>query len=103
MADEMGGVGISVEVAYAEEERQWLVRLELPEHATVEAALAAFRARLPDLVLPERFAVGIYGQVVARTRRLANSDRVEIYRPLPEDPRATRRRVARAGGTMDKR
>jgi uncharacterized protein len=103
MPETAGGDVITVEVAYAEPERQWLLRLELPHQATVEAALAEFRARLADLVLPERFQVGIYGQVVARSRRLASGDRVEIYRPLREDPRETRRRVARTGGTMDKR
>jgi uncharacterized protein len=91
---------ISVEVAYAEPERQWLLRLTLPAHATVERAVGEFRARLPELLLPEKFQVGIFGQPVTRDRQLANGDRVEIYRPLREDPRDTRRRIARAGGTM---
>jgi uncharacterized protein len=95
-----GSEPIAVEVAYAERERQWLLRLELPANATVEAALSEFRARLPALVLPTEFQVGIFGQVVARSRRLSSGDRLEIYRPLREDPRDTRRRVARAGGTM---
>jgi uncharacterized protein len=91
---------INVEVAYAEPERQWLLRLTLPADATVEQALGEFRAQLPALLLPDKFQVGIFGQPVARGRQLANGDRVEIYRPLREDPRDTRRRIARAGGTM---
>ena len=94
---------ITVEVAYAEPERQWLLRLQLPADATVVAALSEFRARLPGLALPPEPKVGIFGQPVPLSRRLAAGDRVEIYRPLREDPRATRRRVARAGGTMGRR
>ena len=91
---------VTVEVAYAEPERQWLLRLELPADATVEAAISEFRARLPGLALPPELRAGIFGQVVPLSRRLATGERVEIYRPLREDPRTTRRRIARSGGTM---
>jgi putative ubiquitin-RnfH superfamily antitoxin RatB of RatAB toxin-antitoxin module len=91
---------VTVEVAYAEPERQWLLRLELPADATVEAAISEFRARLPGLALPLDLKVGIFGQVVPLSRRLVTGERVEIYRPLREDPRTTRRRIARTGGTM---
>ena len=91
---------ITVEVAYAEPERQWLLRFELAAPATVEMALREFRARLPTVALPPEIKVGIFGQPVPLSRRLMTGDRVEIYRSLREDPRAARRRIARSGGTM---
>ena len=97
---EAGTGPVTVEVAYAEPERQWLLRLELPANATVEVALREFRARLPGLALPPELKIGIFGQLVPPSRRLISGDRVEIYRSLREDPRDTRRRVARSGGTM---
>jgi hypothetical protein len=35
---------------------------------------------------------GVWGEECALDRRLQNGDRVEIYRPLPHDPREARRR-----------
>jgi len=39
--------------------------------------------------------VGIFGKRVAMDTRLADGDRVEIYRPLKLDPKEARRRRAR--------
>jgi putative ubiquitin-RnfH superfamily antitoxin RatB of RatAB toxin-antitoxin module len=97
---EPGSEPITVEIAYAEPERQWLLTLELPAQATVGAAIEEFRARLPALALPPVLKVGIFGELVPQSRRLVTGDRIEIYRPLREDPRDTRRRIARSGGTM---
>lgn len=40
-------------------------------------------------------AVGIFGRVCSANTRLSAGDRIEVYRPLPRDPRVARR--ARAG------
>ncbi len=42
-------------------------------------------------------AVGIYGQSAPRTAPVADGDRVEIYRPLMQDPKTARRRRAASG------
>ncbi len=41
--------------------------------------------------------VGIFGQSAARTQAVADGDRVEIYRPLVQDPKIARRRRAASG------
>ena len=93
----MAGERIAVEVVLAEAERQTVLRLELPAGTTAGEALAAsgIFARHPG-VDPARCAVGIFGREVARDRRLLDGDRVEVLRPLLQDPRDRRRQAARA-------
>jgi uncharacterized protein len=66
--------------------------LRLPEGATVADACNALNADFPNLVVDQ--VCGIWGQVVSRDAVLKNGDRVELYRPLIADPKATRRRRA---------
>ena len=68
------------------------ITLELPAPAT---ALDAVRAsgvleRHPELALGEPL-IGIWGRACAPGTRLADGDRVELYRPLTRDPNETRR------------
>lgn len=49
----------------------------------------------PDEDLSTR-EVGIWGRIVTRDTQLGDGDRVEIYRPLEQDPRDARRLRARA-------
>jgi len=79
---------LRVEVIEAWPGRIERVRLELEEGATVRAALAAagrFAAR----------TVGIHGRRADLEARLADGDRVEIYRALSADPKEARRRRAK--------
>jgi uncharacterized protein len=69
------------------------VSVRLPQGASVRDAIAASgigERRPVDLE-----AVGIFGRRVAPDTRLADGDRVEIYRPLLLDPKEQRRRRAR--------
>jgi putative ubiquitin-RnfH superfamily antitoxin RatB of RatAB toxin-antitoxin module len=69
--------------------------LQLPDEATIEAALRAARARLGDASADwGQAATGIYGKLRARSFVWADGDRIELYRPLPRDPRAQRRERA---------
>lgn len=91
---------ITVEIVYAESESQRLETLELPVESTVADAL---QVSLSHGLIPECAAsldCGIWGRVVSRATRLKNGDRVELYRPLVEDPREARRRHAAEGRTM---
>ena len=45
-------------------------------------------------------ALGIHGRLVRPDEPVAAGDRIELYRPLPEDPKETRRALAREGRTM---
>ena len=81
---------IRVEVVRALAGRVDAVALTLPAGATVAQAIDA--ARIPGVDLD---AVGIFGRRVPPATRLADGDRVEIYRPLALDPKEQRRRRAR--------
>jgi hypothetical protein len=89
---------IAIEVVCAERDRQTVLPLEVPTGCTAGEALerSGIFARHPGID-PARCAVGIFGREVARDQKLAAGDRVEVLRPLPEDPRARRRRLAREG------
>jgi len=78
---------LRVAVVRALPEEQSVVALELEEGARVEDALRASG-------LGEAAALGIGGRRVDRGRRLRDGDRVEILRPLAEDPKDARRRRA---------
>lgn len=85
---------ISVEVAYAEPQRQFLRRVELPEGATVADALRASELEREFDLDASALAVGLWSRPVARQTPLRDGDRVELYRPLQVDPKESRRRRA---------
>ena len=78
---------LRVEVAHARPERAELHELELAEGATVRDALEAAGMAAPH-------GAGIHGRRVPLETKLADGDRVEVYRPLQADPQAARRRRA---------
>lgn len=78
---------IRVEVVRALPGRAEVVSVELPAGARVRDALKASGLKAD--------AVGIYGRRVEKDARLAEGDRVEIYRPLVLDPKEKRRQRAR--------
>jgi len=78
---------LRVEVVQARPDRAEVVELRLPDGATVRDALAASGLNGSQ--------AGIFGRRVTMDTRLADGDRVEIYRPLRLDPKEARRRRAR--------
>lgn len=95
---------ISIEVAYALAQHQELVRLRLPEGATVRDAILAsgLLAKYPDIDMDGRNKLGIFARLVKLDTVLRDRDRVEIYRPLIADPKAVRRKRADAGKALKK-
>lgn len=92
---------IGVEIACAEAGRQSVVAIEVPAGCT--AAEAVERSGIFGLhpgLDPGACRVGIFGHEVNHERVLAEGDRVEILRPLTEDPKERRRRLAREGRSM---
>lgn len=85
---------IRVEVVLALAREVDAVTLALPAGSTVRDAVAAsgLGERHPGIDLA---AVGVFGRRVAPDARLADGDRVEVYRPLLNDPKEARRRRAR--------
>jgi putative ubiquitin-RnfH superfamily antitoxin RatB of RatAB toxin-antitoxin module len=82
---------VRVEVVFATPGRQFLQTCSVPCGSSVADAIAGSKVlqEFPDLKLKSH-AVGVWGTVV------------EIYRPLPVDPRDARRQHAVDGGFMGK-
>jgi uncharacterized protein len=67
-------------------------QLQLPDGTTVGEACALLRVE--GVVIATNQVCGIWGQVVDIETVLRAGDRLEFYRPLIADPKATRRRRA---------
>jgi putative ubiquitin-RnfH superfamily antitoxin RatB of RatAB toxin-antitoxin module len=80
---------IHVEVVDARRDGVSTAKVELPAGALVRDALLASGLNL------DPSAVGIFGKRVAPDARLADGDRVELYRPLRLDPKERRRERAK--------
>jgi hypothetical protein len=83
-------------VAYALPQRQFLWTVQLPVSATVaevlQQARILARARGEEREVPwDSDSIGIFGEPCRREDVPADGDRVEIYRALINDPRASRR------------
>jgi putative ubiquitin-RnfH superfamily antitoxin RatB of RatAB toxin-antitoxin module len=79
-------VALKVEVVYALPRREKTVSVMLADGATVADALSKSGLQFD----PAR--VGIFGEPATAETRLADGDRVEVYRPLKIDPKEARRR-----------
>lgn len=92
---------IAVEVACATPEQQKIVALNVP--AGSSARLAVERSGIQQLfqdVDVASCALGIFGKAIQDDHVLAPGDRVEVYRPLLNEPRTARRQRAADGKTM---
>ena len=92
---------IRVEVVAARPERQVLVELSVPVGTTAGEAIgqSAIGEQFPELDTA-RCAIAIWGRLASRADVLKPGDRVEILRPLENDPREARREIASRGGVM---
>lgn len=94
---------LAIEVCFALAEKQELVRLKLPEGATLQHALEAsgLLAKHPDIDLKKN-KFGIWNKLSKPDSVLRDRDRVEIYRPLIADPKEVRKQRAAEGKVMKK-
>ena len=92
---------VSIEVACATPEKQLIIKLEVPPGTGARAAveLSAIQEEFPQLDI-QGCAIGVFGEVVNEEYPLKDHDRVEVYRPLINDPRDKRRSLAARGSTM---
>jgi putative ubiquitin-RnfH superfamily antitoxin RatB of RatAB toxin-antitoxin module len=89
---------IEVEVVYAQAQHAVVKRVALPAGSRVgDALLLAAADAAFDCVDLSHATLGIYGVMVGRDQILTDGDRIEIYRPLAQDPKSARRNRARAG------
>ena len=86
---------VAVEVAYARAPEPLVVAIEVEEGATLREVIerSGVLACCPEIDLAAN-GVGIFGRARGLDEVVAPGDRVEIYRPLPQDPKALRRRRA---------
>ena len=90
---------IRIEIIHAWAQHSIAKSLTVPPGALIADALklAALEQDFQDVDLANA-TVGIFGQVASRDRPLKDGDRIEIYRPLLEEPKlARRKRVSRYG------
>lgn len=89
---------VAIEIVCATPAKQLLVQLNVRPGTTARQAVDAvsFAREFPGLDI-SRLTLGVYGEVVADDYILQQGDRVEIYRPLTNEPREQRRlQVVRA-------
>lgn len=95
---------IKVEVAYATEEKQLIVEVDVAEGSTMVQAAeqSGIDHEFDDLNL-EGAPMGLFGRKVAKPDQeiVREGDRVEIYRPLKIDPKQAR--LNRAAKTKAKK
>lgn len=91
----MANALINVEVCYARPDLQVKIPLQIPVGSTVREAIkvSGILQQLPGMDLSHA-QVGIFSQVCSLDRLLQEADRVEIYRPLLQDPKEARRQRA---------
>jgi putative ubiquitin-RnfH superfamily antitoxin RatB of RatAB toxin-antitoxin module len=87
---------LAVEVAWAGAGAPVVVALAVPPGTTLRQAIArsGLLERYPGIDLA-RCGVGVFGRARGLDEPLTAGDRVEICRPLPQDPKERRRRAAR--------
>jgi len=84
-----------VEVGYARPDTQIILSVEVDETATVNEAIvmSGILEQFPDIDLNKN-KVGIFGKLTKLDATLREKDRIEIYRPLIADPKASRKKRA---------
>jgi putative ubiquitin-RnfH superfamily antitoxin RatB of RatAB toxin-antitoxin module len=92
---------IAVEVVHALRRRPVVVRLAVERGTTVSQALQLACARGDWPALPLDHRVGVFGKLVNGERVLSDGDRIEVLRPLVNDPKEIRRRRAAALAATD--
>ena len=88
-------ISMLVEVAYAEPDHQVILKVEVDENATINEAivLSGILDQFPDIDLAKN-KVGVFGKIAKLDSELRDKDRVEIYRALIADPKASRKKRA---------
>lgn len=97
-----GSENINIEVAFALPQEQIVISQTVAAGATVGEVLAnsPIQAQLPEGVQIADGKVGIFGKAVKLSQVLRDGDRIELYRPLLNDPKEARRRKAAEAGKV---
>jgi putative ubiquitin-RnfH superfamily antitoxin RatB of RatAB toxin-antitoxin module len=92
---------MNIEVAYALENKQTLLNIEVPEGISLKQAIedSGILVLYPQINL-SKDKTGIFGKIAKLDVVLRDKDRVEIYRPLIADPKQVRKERAAQGKKM---
>ena len=92
---------ITVEIAYAQPNKQLIVTINIFADSSIKAAIEASNIliQFPEIDLTVN-KVGIFGKISHLNAPLRHKDRVEIYRPLTVDPKIAR--IKRADSLQSK-
>jgi len=84
---------MQVGIAYSEPAQQVWLNIDVPDDATVRAAIehSGILKQFPHIDLTTQ-KVGIFSKVVKLDSPLRAGDRIEIYRPITCDPQTVPRR-----------
>jgi len=87
--------GITVEVVYADVDKQMIIPVTLQSGSTIENAIdrSGILMHFPQIDLM-RQKVGIFSQIKKLSDEVKDGDRVEIYRPLVINPKEARKKRA---------
>jgi putative ubiquitin-RnfH superfamily antitoxin RatB of RatAB toxin-antitoxin module len=87
---------ISVEVVFAENQQQKIVKLYVPPTSCVAEIIrrSGILSDFPHIDLTKN-KVGIFGKLRTLDSQVEHGDRIEIYRPLIVDPKKIRRNRAK--------
>ena len=86
---------IHVEVAFANPDKQLIIPVELAEGASVEQAVneSGVLEQSSEIDLTT-MCVGVFGKTCGLDKLVEQGDRIEIYRPLIQNPMDARRNRA---------
>ena len=84
---------MNVGVAFARSSAQVWMTIDVPEGSTVREVIerSGILDQFPEIDL-EKNKVGIFGSVAKLEKKVAEGDRVEIYRPIHPDAELLERR-----------
>ena len=86
---------INVSVVLAWPDKEVSVVMVLKENSTVGLAINIAKEDPVFLDVDfEDYAIGIYGELCGLEHVLSDGDRIELYRPIKEDPKEQRRKRA---------
>lgn len=82
---------MQIEVAYAREDKQVIIAVDVPVTASVKDALVQSQITEQFVEIDiDQAVVGIFSKKTSLDTKLQPGDRIEIYRPLTIDPKQAR-------------
>lgn len=94
----MSSETLDIEVAYALEDKQIILKLNVDKSIKPREAVKSSEilVHFPDIDL-DNIDLGVFGKAIKADYQLQQGDRIELYRPLIANPKEVRRQRAKKG------